>query len=159
MVLARDQDVGGLDVAMDQAALVGSVEGARDLGDEMGSTGRLERAAIDHLAQVGPDHPAHRDVEGSVLLARLVYRDDVGVVDGSGDHPLAPEPLSKRGVAGERRGHQLQRHRTREPQLGRAVDDSHPPAGGHCLRFGSPRTQSRSQARLWSAGSSRSRSN
>ena len=116
---------------MDQVPLVGGIEGARDLGDEAGSTSRLERAAIDQVAQVRPLHPAHRDVEDSVLLARLVHRDDVRVIDRGGDHPFAPEPLAKRGVSGQRRGHQLQRHRAREPQLGRAVDDAHPAAGGH----------------------------
>ncbi len=51
----------------------------------------------------------------------------------SGDHPFASESFSKGGVAGQRRRHQLQRHRTLEPKLGRAVDDSHPASCGYLL--------------------------
>ncbi len=80
MVLPGDEDVGGLDVAMDQIALVGSVEGARDLGDETGGIGRLERTAIDHLAQIRSLHPPHRYVESAVLFARLINRDHVRVL-------------------------------------------------------------------------------
>ena len=133
VVLGGDEDVRRLDVAMDQFPLVSGVQGARDLGDEMGSTLGLERAAIDRVAQVRPLHPAHRDEQDPVLLAGLVDRDHIRVIDRSGDHPFAPEPLAKRGVPRQRRRYELQRHRTREAKLARAVDDAHPASGRHLL--------------------------
>ena len=107
VVLAGQQDVGRLDVAMDQVALVRSVKGTCNLTDEMHRARGRQRSAVDGLAQVRSLHPAHRDVESAVGLARLVHRDDVRVIDRRGDHPLAPEPLPKSGVARKRRGHQL----------------------------------------------------
>ncbi len=56
VVLAGDQDVGRLDVAMDQVPLVGGVEGARDLGDEAGGTRGLERRR-DRSCRAGSSPP------------------------------------------------------------------------------------------------------
>ena len=92
---------------------------------------RLEGAlALDHRAQVGALDVAHRDVELPLLLARLVERDHVRVLDLGGDLGLVLEPLAERRVGGQVGRDQLQRHLPVEPQLGSAVDDAHAaPAG------------------------------
>ena len=82
VVRGTEQDVGGLDVAMDEPGAVGGVERRAELGDHAGRAGRLEGAALAHQrAQVPALDVTHRDVRDPVLLARVVDGDDVRMVD------------------------------------------------------------------------------
>ena len=66
-VAALDEEVARLDVAVDQAAAVGGVQGAGGLLEQKDGGVGLEAAALlEHLPQVGPGHAAHGDVEQSV---------------------------------------------------------------------------------------------
>jgi hypothetical protein len=82
MVVRREQHVGGLDVGVDEAADVRSVERVRDLLEH------VQRAAegqpplrADEAPQVGADDEAHGDEEDALLLAGVEDRDDVWMVD------------------------------------------------------------------------------
>ena len=133
-MLAAEQDVGRLDVAMDQPDGVRGVERGADLeadrGDAVGGQPVLARQ---QPLQVGALDVAHDEVEVAGLLARRVDRDDVRVVDRRGHARLALEALAEAGVARAVRGDQLDRDGAAERELGRAVDDAHAAAPGDRL--------------------------
>ena len=96
-----DEDVGGLDVAVHQAARVGRVEGVGDPRDHARGPPRRDPAALgDQVLQARALHVAHRDVEAALVLARAVDRDDVGVLQARGHERLAHEQLAEARVLG-----------------------------------------------------------
>ena len=98
--LLVDEDVLGLDVAVDDALGVGGAERAGDLdrvGDRLGdrqpavaADAVLERLALDVLED---------DERRAVVLAGVDDADDVGVVELRDGPRLAPEALELVGVA------------------------------------------------------------
>ena len=133
-VLAAEQDVGGLDVAVDQPGRVRGVERARDLVDDQRRPQRVQPAlGAQQLVQVGARHPAHHEVQPAVLLARLVDRDHVRMIDRRRHPRLALEALAEARVGRVLGGDQLQRDRAPERELGGAVDDAHAAAAGDRL--------------------------
>jgi hypothetical protein len=125
VVAQAHEDVLGLDVAMDEVDLVGGVERLRDGLEEPQRAGSLELSRDDEVLQRGPPHEAHRDEQGAVDLAGLVDGDDVRVVDGRLDLPLAAEPLAERLVGAQLRREDLERDEALERDLSRGVDDPH----------------------------------
>src|SRR5664280_1278310 len=78
---ALDQDVGGLDVAVDDACGVSGIQGGGDLLDDgKRGFGRKVAALTDQGSQVGALDVAHGQIEQTVCLARVVDRDDVWVL-------------------------------------------------------------------------------
>ena len=61
----------------------------------------------------------------AVLLARVVDRDDVRMVERRGDLRLRDEAAAEGRVARERGRDQLDRHVPVEREVGRPVDDAH----------------------------------
>jgi hypothetical protein len=90
------QDVGRLDVAVDQPAGVRGVQRAGHLGHDRQGAGQVQAALPPQQGgQVEPFHVPHGDVELPVDLAGIVDRDHVGVVDAGGDHRLAQEAAAE----------------------------------------------------------------
>src|SRR4029453_17071105 len=107
-----EQDVARLDVAVDQAAGVGGVEGPGPLvEDREGSAGVQGALGLKDPAQVGGMDVAHGEIQPASVLAGAVDGDDVGVVDGGGDPHLAEEPGPEVRVAGQGGREQLEGHR------------------------------------------------
>ena len=112
MVPAGEQDVRGLDVAVEHPARVGRVERRADLADDPRRAQRLEAPlGGDHRTQVGALDEAHHDVEQAALVAGVEDRDHVRMVDRGGDPRLAPEALAEALVARVLREDQLERDR------------------------------------------------
>ena len=131
-VVAGEQHVGGLDVAMDQAGRVGGVERGGDLRHELGGALGLELPAIaQERVQVGARHIAHHQVQRPVVLPGRVDRDHVRMVDRSRHARLALEAFPELLIAGALGRQELQRHRPPETQLGGPVDHAHAAAAGH----------------------------
>ena len=127
MVLGGQDHVGGLDVPVDEALLVGHLERRGDLRGDPRRPRGLERAvAADQGAELGALHPSRDDVDGSVLLARLVERDDVGVVERGQRPGLAAQTLADHRVARHLGLDELERDGPVEPQLAGPVEDPDP---------------------------------
>ena len=92
---AGQHDVLRLDVAMDDAVLVGVLQGAADFaGDLERGVERellLPREPLPERLALGERHDV---VEQAAGLSRVVQREDVGVLEGRGDLDLAEEPLA-----------------------------------------------------------------
>lgn len=77
-VAVVEQDVGWLDVAVDQPDVMGGMQGFGDLVDDADRAGGFQRAVGEHRGQVAALDQPHAHEEPAVDLAVVVDRDDVG---------------------------------------------------------------------------------
>ena len=134
MIAGAEQHIRRLDVAMDQAAGMRGVQRAADLVDDPRRPRRLERSGgTDQMAQVLAVDEPHRDVERPLVLARVVDRQHVRVVDCRRRARLGDEAPAEALVLCQVRCDDLQRDRPVEVDLDRAVDNAHAAAAGHAL--------------------------
>ncbi|MEZ5061445.1 MAG: hypothetical protein R2700_08020 [Solirubrobacterales bacterium] len=97
-----DEDVAGLDVAMDETARVSDVEGTSDLCQQRRRARGVDRPARDQEApQVGAVDQVHGHEEAAVLLPRVMDRNDVGMAQRHRDPRLRTEALAEGLVGGE----------------------------------------------------------
>ena len=99
-----EQQVGRLDVPVDQAAAVGVVETGGGLDADLhGLLRREQDPGVVDLAQAAPGQELEDQVRDAVLLAPVVDLEDVGVVEGGHGLGLGPEALEEGAVAGQGR--------------------------------------------------------
>ena len=117
-----EQHVGGLDVPVHEAARVRGVERGGHRGDDRRRQLGLEPAlAAQQRAQVLALDVAHDLEQHAVLLARVVDRDDVRMVQRRGDLRLRDEAAAEGRITGERGRDQLDGHVPVEREVGRPV--------------------------------------
>ena len=132
--LAAEQDVGRLDVAVDEASGVDRVEPVADLGDQGGRLLGAEPADLRQPpAQIGAADVAHRDPGDPALFARGVDRDDVRMLDRGSDPRLLGEAPGEDLIRRRLGGDQLQRHLPFQARLQRQIEDPHPAAAEAAL--------------------------
>jgi hypothetical protein len=95
---AIEHEIGGLEVAVDDALLVRGMDGAR--GDAERLDGLAERKR--GLLQRPPLHVLHHDVGPPAFLGDPVDGDDVRVGEPGRDDGLAGEALQRRALLGQR---------------------------------------------------------
>ena len=103
LALAREEDVIGLDVAVDDpGALPGVVERAGDIDGDGEGFARIEPAfAIDAFAERLAIDIFHREKVRPIAFARSVNLDDVRVIERRGGLRLLLETRDERGVLRE----------------------------------------------------------
>jgi hypothetical protein len=110
VVVAADQDVGRLDVAVDQPVGMGLVERRADLGHQVDRALGIERAfVVQQPAQVGAVDVAHRQEDHAVGLAEVEDLDDMGMPQSGRDLRLAQEAPPHAVVARQAVGQDLER--------------------------------------------------
>ena len=123
-----DDNVGRLDVAVDDAVGVRRFKGRSDLHSVVERRGDRQSAARQHLVEREAVDQLHRDEGRARLVADLVDRDDIRVVQRRGRPRFQHEPPVSLLIAGRFRFEHLQRDRTPEPRVDGAVDNPHPAA-------------------------------
>src|SRR6266704_2203814 len=128
--VVAEQDVGGLQVAVDDAGLVGVLERVDDLAGQARRLRRRERAvAVQHVAQGGPVDQLHDDVVHALLLAGVVQRDDIGVREAGRVDGLLVETPTQASVRGQVGMQHLDHHVSTEDAVVTAPDARHAPRG------------------------------
>ena len=125
-VLAQ-QDVGWLDVAMDEAGLVGGTQGVGDLRPEAHDFVRVEKALfVEPFTQRRSTDQFHHDGFGTLVVAGVVDGHDAGMVEASGGDGLGAKPDDEGVVGRQMRVQDLDRDRAAQhlifglPHLGHA---------------------------------------
>ena len=104
-----DEDVGGLDVTMDETAGMSGVERVGDPGQEADHTARGEGTVPgDERVEVRAFDVAHGQEELALGLAGLEDGHDVGVVDRGREARLREEPGAELGIGGDLRREELE---------------------------------------------------
>ena len=119
------EDVGGLEVPVDDPLRVRRLERVRDLDPHLQQRPELERPSPDPLAQRLALEQLHRDEVLALVLVDLVDGADAGVVEGGGGAGLALEALERGRVPRHLRGQELERDVAAELRVLGLVDDAH----------------------------------
>ncbi len=119
------EDVGGLEVAVDDALGVGRLEGVGDLGPELQQRLEVEGPGSDPLRQGLALEQLHGDEVLTLVGVDGVDGADVGVVEGGGGPGLPLKALEHRGVRGQLRGQELEGYVAAELRVLGLVDDPH----------------------------------
>ena len=120
-----DQDVLGLDVAMDDAFIVGELQGIADLRHDPERFGGLQSAGPHRLAQIDAVHEFHDEITETAGLADIVNADNVRMAEHGERLGLAHEPFGKRGILAELRRQNLDCDQPVQAVLPRLVHRSH----------------------------------
>jgi hypothetical protein len=123
--VARDHDVGRLDIAMNDAACMRRVQSRCDLRTVLERLRNWQRALGKHFVERCALDELHCDEGGAGVLVDVVDGDDVRVIESGGGTRLLDEPTASIGV-GRCLGRQhFDRHRSPEPAVDRAVHHAH----------------------------------
>ncbi len=137
-VAARsDEDVGRLDVTVDDSAAVSGVERVGDLDRDVDRSIDIERLLLYDMSQRVALEQLHDDELPPGVLADVVHGADVRVVEGRGGARLALEPFGRGAIRGQRGRKELDGDRTSEANVFPSIDDTHPAAaqlGGNAIR-------------------------
>ena len=120
------QQVGRLDVAVDQAHIMGVMQPGGSLADDL--TGQADRdriALADELVEVGPVDVFHDQIMPALDLVGVEGGDDVGVMQLGGGANLALEHLHGLGRLHELRRQHLDGHDALHRHVHGLVDPAH----------------------------------
>ena len=101
MAADGDEQICRLDVAVNDAGGMRSLERIGDLDREPQQPTDLERAFADAMLQRHPVEELHDEKSAAVLLADVVHSANVGVIQGRGGPRLAPESGQGFGILDE----------------------------------------------------------
>jgi hypothetical protein len=125
LAVAVEEDVGRLEIAVDDALGVGGVQRLADAGQDLGRFGRGQGAGADAPHQRSAAHVAHHQERLAVLLAEIVDRDDRRVLERGDGAGLALEAGAERGIVEQFARQDLDRHFAVEVRVVAEVDGGH----------------------------------
>jgi hypothetical protein len=129
LAVALHHHVRRREVAVHDPLTVYLLQGAGELGDDLGGAALRHRVAgTQFLGERLALDVGHRQVGAAVLLAHIVDRADVGVVKLGGGPHLAEEALAQGRAVGGPEVRELHRHLAPHPGVLRQVDRAHRPA-------------------------------
>ena len=120
-----DENIGGLDVAVDDSFGVRGVESVGDFDGEIQENVGLQRLARDAMLQRHAVEEFHGDEGPTVLLSDLVDGADVGMVQGRGRLGFALETGQRLGIFGHLIGKKFEGHEAVQGCVFGFVNDAH----------------------------------
>ena len=120
-----DENVGGLDVAMDDVLAVRGVERVGDFDGQAEQDVHFERTSGDAVLEGQAVEVLHGDEGLSIFFADVVNGADVGMVQGGGGFGFAAETLERLAVLGDVFREEFQGDEAIEAGVFGLVDDAH----------------------------------
>jgi hypothetical protein len=120
-----DEEIRGLDVAMNDAALVGSFERVEDSDADFEELIERNGLAVDAMLERDALEQLHCDVGDAVVFVNVVNRADIGMIQGRGSLRFAPETLERQRILGDVVGQKFQGDETLQFRIFSAKDDAH----------------------------------
>lgn len=120
-----EQDVLGLDVAVDDAGVMGVLQRIAQLRYHRQGLARTQPAGAQHLAQRRAFDQLHHQIAPFAGPADIVDRHQIGMIEPGQGQGLAFEPSGERRIAAQLGGQDFQGHRPVEPFLPRAIHRTH----------------------------------
>jgi hypothetical protein len=128
-VAAIEQDVRGLEIAMDQAIGVDRRQPGEHVARETARPRRRDRAAVVELAlERAPGQDLHHQEHAALREADVVDRDDVRRIDRRERDRLTSQPVGDHHVSGHVAPRALDRDRALELAIEAQIDLRHPAA-------------------------------
>jgi hypothetical protein len=125
LLAVGDEDVGGLDVAVQDAARVRGVDRVGNLRGQPQQQADIERTAVDRARERAPLEQLHRDERPPLVLVHLIDGADVRVVQRRGGARFAQEALHRLRLVGAILRQELERHLARELHVFGEIDHAH----------------------------------
>ena len=126
-----DEEVGGLDVAVNDAFGVSGIERVGNFDGEVEEAVKLHGTAGDEVLQSLTLQAFHGDKSPAVFFADVVDGADVGMVESGGGFGFAAKAAERLGIFGEIVGEKFQSYEAVEARVLGFVDDSHASAAEH----------------------------
>ena len=123
-----DENVGRLDVAVDDAFGVGGIERIGDLDGKVNNLLGRERAAANAHIQGHAFEQLHGDKTPTGVFADFIDGTNIGMIQGGGGASLALETLEGLWVMGQFIGQELEGHMAAELEILGFEDHTHPAA-------------------------------
>ncbi len=120
-----DEDVCGLDVAMNNAVAMGRIERIRDLEGQRKHAISLERLSGNQLPQGDALEEFHGDESPACFLSDVVNGADVGLIQCRGGLGFALKTRQTLGIMCRVRRKKFQRHKTMQAGIFRFVHHTH----------------------------------
>ena len=121
-----DQDIFRFDITMDNAFVVGELEGLANLGNDLEGFARGKFARAFQLAEVQAIDEFHDDESQAVDLAEFMDGNDVRVVESGEGAGFAVEAFGEAGAAGGLRREDFQGDQPVEGGLAGFINGAHP---------------------------------
>ena len=121
------EEICRLDVAMDNSSTVCPVEGVSHLNADVDDLMDLEGLGTgEAVSQRQAFHQFHDEEGSAFVLADVVDRADVRVIQRGGRPGFGSEPFHGRQIIGQVLGHELECHGTAQTDIFGSVHDAHP---------------------------------
>src|SRR5947207_216103 len=125
MTSLGDEDVCGLNVAMNDALSVGGLERVSDFSDERKQAFRFQRLAPDQIAEREAIEELHCDKSAALLFADIVQRADIWVVERGSSLGFTTKTDERLRIIGEFVRQKFKRDKTAETSVFGFVHHAH----------------------------------
>ena len=125
MVALGHENVGGLNVAMNNASRVRRIQRVRDLDTQRQDRFQLHRTVADHVLECSARQKFHDQERAAFLLANVINRADVGMVQSRSRLGFTAKALQRLPVLCQVVGKKLERDKAAQPRVLGFVDDAH----------------------------------